>query len=412
MTDTLSILKEVLKNKGRMPKTGVWATLFEEFNRVGGTTGYRDLFLDAESRSKSLLSELQALDRGKVSQAAHAVVNWLSDYNEAMENATRLAAYKAAIDNGMSKERAASLAKNLTVNFNRKGTADARAGRAVRLLQCSGSGYDAHGADVGWAGGTKDHGRRGDARRDECAAWDCRDGRGDGEDDEWEKIPEFIKERSVIIPTGKDSYLSIPCRSASSSCRTSGAWRSRWRSLRTRRPESKWWPCSRFWPIRSTRWAGRRLQCRLLRPPSSIRSWRWRRTRTGPANRYSSRTATASIRSQDCSGQRIRPRPGPKVVAEAINAITGGTKYTPGGWSPTPDQIDFVIGQLTGGIGREAGKVAATATAPFTGEELPPYKIPLVGRLYGSTASHSDSLRSSTRTSRRPTRWRMRSKDG
>ena len=44
--------------------------------------------------------------------------------------------------------------------------------------------------------------------------------------------------------------------------------------------------------------------------------------------------------------------PWAKGVAEAINAITGGTKYTPGGWSPTPDQIDFVIGQLTGGIGR------------------------------------------------------------
>ena len=51
----------MLKNKGRMPKTGAWATLFEEFNRVGGTTGYRDLFLDAESRSKSLLDELKAL---------------------------------------------------------------------------------------------------------------------------------------------------------------------------------------------------------------------------------------------------------------------------------------------------------------------------------------------------------------
>ena len=76
-----------------MPKTGAWATLFEEFNRVGGTTGYRDLFLDAESRSKSpWLSELQALDRGKVSQAAHAVVDWLSDYNEAME--TRFTAWR------------------------------------------------------------------------------------------------------------------------------------------------------------------------------------------------------------------------------------------------------------------------------------------------------------------------------
>lgn len=80
--------------------------------------------------------------------------------------------------------------------------------------------------------------------------------------------------------------------------------------------------------------------------------------------------------------------PWAKGFAEPINAVTGGTEYTPGGWSPTPDQIDYVIGQLTGGLGREAGKVASTAAAPFTGEELPPYKIPLVGRLYGSTAGH------------------------
>ena len=103
--------------------------------------------------------------------------------------------------------------------------------------------------------------------------------------------------------------------------------------------------------------------------------------------------------------------PWAKGVAEAINAITGGTKYTPGGCLRRPDQIDFVIGQLTGGIGREAGKVAATATAPFTERSC---------RLQDSSGravvrQHSrppDSLISSTRTSRRPTRWRMRSKDG
>ena len=137
MTDTLSILKEVLKNRGRMPKTGAWATLFEEFNRVGAP---QDTGICSSMRNRAaspLLSELRALIAAKVSQAAHAVADWLSDYNEAMENATRLAAYKAALDNGMSKERAASLAKNLTVNFNRKGTAHARTGCAVRLFNAA-----------------------------------------------------------------------------------------------------------------------------------------------------------------------------------------------------------------------------------------------------------------------------------
>jgi hypothetical protein len=39
-----------------------------------------------------------------------------------MENAIRLSAYKVGLDKGMSKEQAASLAKNLTTNFNKKGS--------------------------------------------------------------------------------------------------------------------------------------------------------------------------------------------------------------------------------------------------------------------------------------------------
>jgi hypothetical protein len=119
--DQMSILGAVLKNKGRMPTTGTWAALFEEFNAAGGTTGYRDLFSTRKPQQGACSTTLKALDRGKAGKAGCGQAGWLSDYNEAMENATRLAAYKAALDNGMSKERAASLAKNLTVNFNRKG---------------------------------------------------------------------------------------------------------------------------------------------------------------------------------------------------------------------------------------------------------------------------------------------------
>lgn len=35
------------------------------------------------------------------------------------------------------------------------------------------------------------------------------------------------------------------------------------------------------------------------------------------------------------------------------------------------------------------GKATSTAAAPFTGDELPAYKIPLVGRLYGNTKGAS-----------------------
>ncbi|WP_340507209.1 LPD38 domain-containing protein [Escherichia coli] len=45
----------------------------------------------------------------------------VEDANGAVENALRLSAYKHARDAGLSRQQAASLAKNMTVNFNRRG---------------------------------------------------------------------------------------------------------------------------------------------------------------------------------------------------------------------------------------------------------------------------------------------------
>jgi hypothetical protein len=74
-----------------------------------------------------------------------------------------------------------------------------------------------------------------------------------------------------------------------------------------------------------------------------------------------------------------------KAISESLNFITGGTEYKPGMFSPTPDQIDYLIGQATGGVGRELGKVAQVGESSMTGEELPLYKVPLVGRFVGDT---------------------------
>jgi hypothetical protein len=79
-----------------------------------------------------------------------------------------------------------------------------------------------------------------------------------------------------------------------------------------------------------------------------------------------------------------------KRLAWGINALTGGTDYTQGALSPTPDQLDYVFSQATGGVGREVMKIEQAASAWMTGEELPPYKYPLgVGRFVGDVKSQS-----------------------
>jgi hypothetical protein len=77
------------------------------------------------------------------------------------------------------------------------------------------------------------------------------------------------------------------------------------------------------------------------------------------------------------------------AIAEVLNTITGGGNYTPGVFSPTPDQIDYLIGQAFGGVGREVVKGLSFADSITNDEELPAYKIPLFGRLYGSVGGES-----------------------
>jgi hypothetical protein len=69
--------------------------------------------------------------------------------------------------------------------------------------------------------------------------------------------------------------------------------------------------------------------------------------------------------------------------------MTGGGKYGIGSVSPTADEIDYLIAQYTGGVGREASKAVRYVSAKVTGEETPPYATPILGKLYGETTTPS-----------------------
>jgi hypothetical protein len=70
-------------------------------------------------------------------------------------------------------------------------------------------------------------------------------------------------------------------------------------------------------------------------------------------------------------------------LAYAINFLSGGTDFKKGVISPTPDQIDYLIGQVTGGVGREALKIEKTIGALSSGDELATANVPVIGRMLG-----------------------------
>lgn len=375
------------ERRGKVGANQTWTRLWDEFQDVGGTTGYRDMFTDAKERAKGLADELAAMDRGQASKAAHAVVDWLSDYNETMENAVRLAAYKVALDQGMTRERAASLAKNLTVNFNRKGRqareigalyaffnaaiqgtvrmAETLKGPMGRRIMYGGVLLGAVNAMIGMA---------------------VMGGGDDDEPDRWEQVPEFIKERSIVIPLGRQDYLSIPLPlgfhvlpnmgrlavefALGDADKTAG--RQLGKLLQVL--------ADAFNPMGGSQNLGQMVAPTVIDPVVALmqnRDW------TGkPIYRESNNPLDPQPGHKMAKDSASSPS---RAIAEAINKVTGGTDYRPGAWSPTPDQLDYVIGQLTGGLGRELLKVNQTISATVTGDELPPYKVPLLGRLYGNT---------------------------
>jgi hypothetical protein len=364
---------------------GADAALWHEFQEEGGITGYRAMFSTSADRAKDLAKELRKMQAGQVERAGRAVLDWLSDYNEALENVTRLAAYKVAKANGMSNQQAASLAKNLTVNFNRKGAVGSQVNSLFAFFNAATQGIARMGETINSPAGKK------------IIAGGLLLGvlqavmlMAAGYDDD--NPPEFVKAKNFIIPlglvTGKKDFLTIPYPLGYSFIPTTGR------------------IVTEF-----GLGGGKKIGKHLVGLASAVLDTF---NPIGNGNLVQVMTPTVAdpfidlainkdwtgkpIARQDMSG--LHPTPGftrtkdtasgaGKFVAYALNGISGGNKYRPGYFSPTPDQVDYLTGQLTGGVGRELLKTWQTGASMVSGEEMPAHKVPLVGRFYGQADDKS-----------------------
>lgn len=112
-------IRQVLQAEtaGKEPPHGYWQDRFVEFRRAGGKTGYTSL-QDYQSRAEDFG---KALERGNVAELARTVWAAYENLQEAVEAGTRLAVYDTSLRHGMSQEDAAVQAREVTVDFNRKG---------------------------------------------------------------------------------------------------------------------------------------------------------------------------------------------------------------------------------------------------------------------------------------------------
>ena len=109
------------RNKRTSPADDEYQRYYQEFLEAGGKTGFFDS-PDLDKIAKDLHGQMRNAGPGKMARdTGKWLLDFVTDYNTAVENGIRLSSYVEARKAGVSVKKAASLAKNLTVNFNRKG---------------------------------------------------------------------------------------------------------------------------------------------------------------------------------------------------------------------------------------------------------------------------------------------------
>ena len=431
------------------PVAGSYAAWAEEMQAYGGSTGVRESAADideAETQIRRLFgqeliekttspnkaSDWLSKTGGFVVKVGDAFarfgegetkvvgIGWVSRnvvsatarLNEAAELATRTAVFKAATEKFIAaghteadaKTMAANISKNVSTNFNRRGTASSTINQLFPFFNAAMQG-SARLAESLFEKQTYTVNKEGRVAVDQKtkltpygkviigslvgigglqAALLAMAG---FEDDD---IQKNVKDRAFIIPLGSDgSYIAIPMPHGFNTVVNFG----REMADAVIHPDkvlshigNALWQAPAFNPLGS---AGNVVTDFL---PAIA---------DAPVSLYMNQDAFGRpIAKED--GDKANPTPGftrakegasktGRVLAEAINTITGGNDDQKGAVSPTPDQIDFALGVVGGGVGREAMKTGSVVGAGIDAalgnerEPIPTYKLPLIGRLYGDT---------------------------
>lgn len=371
---------------------GEWAKLYEQFQMDGGKTGFKEMFRTADERTKALQDAIDKVDRSKLDprEIASGLLSILDGFNTISENIVRLSAYKVALDSGLSRSESARLARELTVDFNRKGSHGTTMGMAYAFFNASVQGSARTiKAIQGPAGKSIILGGLA------LGAMQALMLAAAGYDDD--EIPEWVKARGLVIPLGKDDqgkkkHAIIPLPVGWHVLPNTGRALTELalygkRDMGTKIVNSVMEIAAAFSPmgggnIVTDEGALKLLAPTVLDPIVDLA------TNTN----FSGRKIEKDYRETDNRPGFQRAREGTIrtasgqayiSVSKAMNTLTGGTDYQRGLASPSPEQIRYVAQVVGGGLLREVEKVANMAMPTASQRDIKVTGIPLAGRFYG-----------------------------
>ncbi|MFN3457710.1 MAG: LPD38 domain-containing protein [Novosphingobium sp.] len=386
--------------KGAFGKhSGEWGKWYDEFVMNGGRV-YFNKVENVEQIKKRIqgaadMAKAKAGEGGPRLQAKRLFLagrDMIENLNNGVENAVRLSVYKNAREAGLTPAQAASIAKNVTVNFNRRGTAGPAMNAAYLFFNASVQGS----ARIIMAlrsprvrkmvAGVMIAGAAMEILNALVTAID-----DDGESI-YDKIPAFEKSRNIIImsPDGK-SYFKIPMpygynaffeagRSTAEIARRGG---DRWKETMAQFVGTV---ADAFNPI-----GGSDSLLRMISPTITdpLVDLELNRDFTGKPIMPNQ----PAYGPEEPDNQRYFNSVGPhwRAITDFFNTASGGDEVMPGAIDVSPETLEYLAGTVVGSAGGFLDRIATLVGKGFDeSEEVSANDIPLARKVVGGKPSWVD----------------------
>ncbi|HEA8558172.1 TPA: hypothetical protein RXP71_002897 [Escherichia coli] len=414
----MSAVYASLRGKTLTGKGTQWQKVWKEFVEDGGKTGWFNMG-DLEGQQKEmdrLVSLAKGGWKGQSIGAWNSFLNLVEDANGAVENALRLSAYKHARDAGLSRQQAASLAKNMTVNFNRRGEQGALMNSLYMFANASIQGTANLVRTLGHLNGEGPLLERlrwknlNVPQKIALAAVGAGYLLGSlnrsvaGEDDDgvnwYDKVPSHVKERNLVIMKsvfgGKaGEYWSIPLPYGYNVFFLLGhtAEGVAAGDLTASRAAGNvvGGVLGAFSPIGSE--TSETVSGALLKnaAPTILRPFANLAMNENfmGAQIYQENMPFGTPKPDSQLGRRSTPE-AYKAFASWLNAFSGGSQYRPGAVDVTPESLKYWIDYISGGTGRFISKTTDAAVKSLNGIDIPEQQAPFLGKISGEVMPYAD----------------------
>lgn len=407
-----------LRGKSLTGKGANWQKTWKEFVEDGAKTGwFRMDDLNGQMKEMDhLVSLAKGGWKGQGIQSWHSFTKLVEDANNAVENALRLSAYKHARDAGISRAQAASLAKNMTVNFNRRGEQGVLLNSLYMFANASIQGTANMMRSLAHLNGDGPLLQRlrwsnlNMAQKMALTAVGAgyllgslnRAGAGQDEDgvNWYDKVPDYVKEHNLVIMKslfgGKaGEYWSIPLPYGYNMFYLLGSTAEG--VTRGNLTASKaagnivGGMLGAFNPLGSedsktlTGTLFKNAAPTILRPVADL----WANESFMGTPIYQENFPTGTPKPESTLGRRSTPE-AYKAFANWLNTLTGGSQYRSGALDINPDKMKYWMDYVSGGMGRFAGKTIDAAAKTYNGIDIPPQQIPFLGKISGKVMPYAD----------------------